>query len=257
MLYYCCPFLWHYMNTLASLVKIGFTINEAKTYLFLLIIAEGTAFQIAKGAQIPRTTTYAALESLKKQGIVTSYLKNNVQYFGAENPKQIATNLEQRQAILAEVLPSLQALSVETSINPSVKMLTGVRGMRAALDDILDTLKKMGEKTLYAASYPDVMDALPKYYHKWVSHREALGVVTKMIVPESAKSRNIFYEGHNRQVRFMPQPYLFQCSMDIYGNKIVFFSLREGMIYSIILESSTISDAFRRFFLFAFDRLPG
>lgn len=244
------------MSTLASLVRVGLSQNEAKVYLCLLKIIEGTAFQIAKGANMPRTTAYAALESLKTQGIVTSFRKNSVLFFTAENPKQILTILQQKQEILTELLPELQALSVGTDIQPSIKMFTGVAGMKTALEDILETLEKTGQKTLYAASYPDVMDALPKFYHAWVARREKLGVMTKMIVPESAQSRTTFYEGHHRQVRFMPEPYLFQCSMDIYGNKIVFFVLKEGVTYSIILESPTISDAFLRFFLFAFDHLP-
>ena len=237
-------------------MSVGLTQNEARIYLCLLKLIEGTAFQVAKNASMPRTTVYATLESLKSQGLITSFRKNGVLFFTAENPKQILTILKHKQEILQEMLPTLQALSVGVDVKPSIKMFTGAQGMKEALEDILETLEKTGEKTLYAASYPDVMDALPKYYHEWVKRREDLGVATKMIIPESARNKKTFYEGHNRQVRFMPEPYLFECSMDIYGNKIVYFSLREGIVYSIILESPTISNAFLRFFLFAFDHLP-
>jgi len=243
------------MNNLVSLVRVGLSQNEAKVYLCLLKIIEGTAFQIAKGADMPRTTAYTSLESLKAQGLVTSFRKNNVLYFTAENPKQILSILKNKQEIMNELLPALQSLSIGTDVQPTIKMFTGVQGMKTALEDILETLEKTGEKMIYAASYPDVMDALPKYYHQWVARREKMGVATKMIVPESAKNRTVFYEGHNRQVRFMPEPYLFQCSMDIYANKIVYFVLKEGVTYSIILESPTIADAFLRFFLFTFDHL--
>ncbi|MFA5945757.1 MAG: helix-turn-helix domain-containing protein [Patescibacteria group bacterium] len=244
------------MNTVSSLTKVGLSQNEAKIYLCLLKIIEGTAFQIAKRADIPRTTVYASLESLKAQGLVTSFRKNNVFYFTAENPKQILTILRHKQEIMNELLPSLQALSVGTDIQPSVKMFTGTQGLKLAFEDILETLKSTGEKVLYAAAYPDVMDALPKYYHEWVKRREKLDVTTKMILPESARDRTNFYEGHNRQVRFMPEPYLFQCAMDIYAHKIVYFATKEGQTYSIILESPIIADAFLQFFLFAFDHLP-
>ncbi|MDP2631588.1 MAG: helix-turn-helix domain-containing protein [Candidatus Uhrbacteria bacterium] len=244
------------MNTVSSLVRIGLTRNEAKVYICLLKIIEGTAFQISKRSDIPRTTTYTALESLKAQGLVTSFRKNNVLYFTAENPKQILTILKHKQELMDELLPSLQALSVGTDIQPSVKMFTGTQGMKLAFEDILETLERTGQKTLYAAAYPGVMDALPKYYHAWVKRREELGVHTKMIVPESTRNQKLFYEGHNREVRFMPEPYLYQSAMDIYANKIVYFSVKEGTTYSIIVESPTIADAFLKFFLFAFDHLP-
>jgi sugar-specific transcriptional regulator TrmB len=244
------------MNTIASLIRVGLTQNEARVYTCLLKIIEGTVFQIAKIAEMPRTTTYATLESLKTQGLVTSFRKNNVQYFTPENPKQILTILKHKEEIMQELLPTLQALSVGTDVQPSVKMFTGPQGMKLAFEDILETLEKTEQKILYAAAFPDVMDILPKYYHEWVKRREKLGVSTKMILPESARDRKIFYEGHNRQVRFMPEPYLYQCAMDIYGNKIVFFASREGTVYSVILESPTIAAAFLKFFLFAFDHLP-
>lgn len=244
------------MNIATTLTKLGFSENEAKIYVVLLKMLEGTVFQIAKRSEIPRTTTYATLELLKAQGLVTAFRKNNVQYFTPENPKQILTMLKHKEEILNELLPTLQALSMGTDVQPSVKMLTGTQGMKFAFEDILDTLEKEDQRILYAAAFPDVMDALPKYYHSWVKRREELGVTTKMILPESSRDRKAFYEGHNRQVKFMPEPYLFQCAMDIYGNKIVFFSLREGMTYSVILESPTIAEAFLKFFLFAFDHLP-
>ncbi len=244
------------MDTIASLGRIGFTQNEAKVYICLLKIIEGTVFQIAKRAEMPRTTTYATLESLKSQGLVTSFRKNNVQYFTPENPKQILTILKHKEEIIQELLPALHALSEGTDIQPSIKMLTGPQGLKLAFEDILETLERTEQKVLYAAAFPDVMDILPKYYHEWVKRREKLGVTTKMILPESARDRKIFYEGHNRHVRFMPEPYLYQCAMDIYGDKIVFFSSREGMAYSVILESPTIASAFLKFFLFAFDHLP-
>lgn len=244
------------MNTVTSLTRLGLSANEAKIYVCLLKILEGTVFEIAKRADIPRTTTYTALESLKAQGLVTGFRKNNVQYFTPENPKQILTILKHKEEIMHELLPSLQALSIGTDIQPSVKMFTGTQGMKLAFEDILETLEKSEQRVLYAAAFPDVMDLLPKYYHNWVKRREELGVTTKMILPELARERKNFYEGHNREVRFMPEPYLYQCAMDIYGNKIVYFSMREGTIYSIILESPTIADAFLKFFLFAFDHLP-
>lgn len=244
------------MNIATKLAQLGFSQNETKIYLCLLKMLEGTVFEIAKRAGTPRTTTYATLESLKSQGLVAVFRKNNVQYFTPENPKQILIMLKHKEEIMSELLPALQALSVGTDIQPSIKMFTGTQGIKHAFEDILDTLEKMDQRILYAAAFPDVMDALPKYYHTWVKRREELGVSTKMILPESSRERKVFYEGHNRQVRFMPEPYLFQCAMDVYGNKIVFFSLREGMNYSVILESPTIADAFLKFFLFAFDHLP-
>lgn len=244
------------MNTITSLTRLGLSSNEAKIYVCLLKILEGTVFEIAKRASIPRTTAYTALESLKTQGLVTGFRKNNVQYFTPENPKQIITILQHKQEIINEILPTLQALSLGTDVQPSIRMFTGTQGIKLAFEDILDTLEQTDQRILYTAAFPDVMDALPKYYHSWVKRREELGVSTKMILPESSRDRKVFYEGHNRQVKFMPEPYLFACAMSIYGNKIVFFALREGTAYSIILESPTIANAFLKFFLFAFDHLP-
>ena len=244
------------MNLLHALKEYGLTENEAKIYLFLLEQVESSIYEIAKGISVPRTTVYATIETMIKSGLLQSFKKNNVLYITPANPTQLIQQLEEKRKIVDEILPELKALAETSDIKPVVKLYTGREGLITVFEDILETLEKKKLKHLYAATDLDVIEYLADYFPNWLTRRVGLGVFTNMIIPESAKSQKAYYAGSFREARFLPGKFGFEVSMDIYGDKIAFFSLKGGNIYSVIIESPTISKMFLQFFNFTWECLP-
>jgi sugar-specific transcriptional regulator TrmB len=238
---------------LTSLETYGFTQNEASIYLNLLKNIEATAFQIAKNTGIPRTTVYLTLESLKKQGFISQLRKNNIAYFTPQSPNQLLRVLKKKEEVINEIMPQIRALSSRNIETPTAKLFVGLEGIRTGLEDILETLKDEKIKQIHATSQSDLLEYLPKYFPAWLRNREELGVFTKLILPYNG--RDYLKSNELREVRILPEKFPFTTSVTIYANKIAFFSLQEDNHYCVILESKSITEMFKQFFLFSWEML--
>ncbi|OIO20377.1 MAG: hypothetical protein AUJ23_00515 [Candidatus Magasanikbacteria bacterium CG1_02_32_51] len=241
------------MEIKQALELYGFTKNETLIYVHLLKRLESAVFDIAKSTGIPRSTVYITLESLKKQGFISQFRKNNVSYFTLESPNRLISLLKQKEAIMNEIMPQIQALTSQSIDTPVAKLFTGTNGVKAGLEDILETLNNQKIKQIFATSQPDLLKYLPKYFPNWLKQRENLGVFTKLILPANAKKyldTNIL-----RDVRYLPEKFPFTCSVTIYGNKLAFFSFEGSEPYCVIIESKSITWMFAQFFSFAWEML--
>ncbi len=243
-------------NISIALEQYGFTQNQTKIYLFLLETVESTVFTIAKETNVPRTTAYATLEQMKSKGIVSSFKKGSTLYFTPASPSKLIQLLKQRQEVLQEILPELQAMIDTSEVKPGVRIYEGIEGLKLVYEDILETLQNHNIKMLYAAAHPEIFQFLPKYFPDWLERRVAAGIQTQLIMPMDTSNQEVFEDNQNREIRYMPADYPFQCSMDIYADKIAFFSFKGNKIYSIVIESGTITNLWKQFFRFTWNRLP-
>ena len=244
-------------HLIQSLRDYGFSENEAEVYLFLLRSLESTAFAIATATRIPRTTVYSVLESLSASRFISSFRKNNVLYFTPESPNRLIHLLKEKEKIINDVLPDIRALGNGTGEVPMTRMYVGIEGLKIVHEDILETLERDGVKKLYAVAQEDIFDILPKYFPEWLKRRKAMGVFTELIVPESLRAglHPLFKKDDGRDIRFMPDTFPLNCSLELYSDKMAVMSYRDGEIYSVIIESGTFTSLFRQFFLFTWSML--
>ncbi|MEI6144413.1 MAG: helix-turn-helix domain-containing protein, partial [Candidatus Berkelbacteria bacterium] len=73
----------------ATLKNLGFSENEAKVYLASLEMGVSSAQEIAKKADILRTTGYSVLEQLVVRGVIIKTKKNSVNRYFAESPESL------------------------------------------------------------------------------------------------------------------------------------------------------------------------
>lgn len=234
----------------SGLVHYGLSKNEASIYIYLLKVLQANAFTIAKHTSIPRTTCYKTLDSLKTQGLVSSFTKNKVLFFSPANPNHLKEILTEKQTVLEPILPELHALVDHAPHNPELKLYVGISGIKEVLGEILDTCMKERIKTLYVASNPTLLDAIPKFLPNWIQQRAAQGIHTKMIIPSSMQHRKEYYTGYSREVKLLPDEFFFESAIDIYGDQAAFFSYKEGQYYSVILNSPTMVNVMKQLFLF-------
>jgi hypothetical protein len=143
---------------------------------------------------------------------------------------------------LADMLiPELRPYINKEQSSPNTKIYMGVEGLKTTFEDIYETLQKEKIKRLYAISGVKLFKILPKYLPDWIKRREQLGVFTQMIA-ERGDTPTSYTSNTSRDVRFLPKGIMdLDCSIDIYGNKVACISMRDGEIYSAIIESTTIT----------------
>src|SRR3989344_849600 len=85
------------MEIESALKEFGLSENEIKVYLALIKTGESTVQNIAKNAELPRTTTYHLLESLEQKSLVGFVIKESKKYFQAAPPKKLIQTLEEKK----------------------------------------------------------------------------------------------------------------------------------------------------------------
>lgn len=78
---------------IAQMVKMGFTVYEAKTYLALLKSNPATGYEVSQIAHIPRSVIYSVLRKLESEGIVISIHDKPKKYIPL-SPKQFLSKME-------------------------------------------------------------------------------------------------------------------------------------------------------------------
>jgi sugar-specific transcriptional regulator TrmB len=242
------------MNTLQQLRKIGLTDNEAQIYVYLLKTSKdigNTAFEISKSTKIPRSTVYLTIDSLSERRLVSSFTKNNVLHYLAENPKTLKTDLEEKQELLAQLIPNLNMLRDDVLINPSVKSYTGKEGVRIVFDDIYDNPHKKGIKEFHTISHPNLVEYLPKYLPKLLEYKKQINIFTKLIAPYETKAKppKEYTPDSHKEVRFLPENLKMPGTIVVYGKKVAILGLKENEVYSVIIESPVISQMMDSLFM--------
>lgn len=240
-------------STINSLIAYGLTANEAAIYVCLLRKLDASVFEIAKETGIPRPTVYITLEKMKEQKLVSLLRKNNIQYYEPENPSRLKMIIEEKNSILSSLLPELNAI-IDTDVDrPDIRLYTGPSGAKIVLEDILDTLERKNLHELLAASRTEILDRFPSYFPDWVSRREKLKIKTKLLLPKSDEKKHAFEPNQLREVRYLPDNFGFRAMIEIYGTKMAVFNLKEGEIYSIIIDSEPIVQTFIQLFSFTWE----
>jgi len=75
-----------------NLQKLGFTENEARTYVGLLSLKEATAREIHEYTRVPRPKVYGVLEKMEKKGYV-EVKEGKPAYFKGLDPEQLTEKL--------------------------------------------------------------------------------------------------------------------------------------------------------------------
>ena len=246
------------MNIEKALEFYGLTEKEITLYLCLLKQLELSVFEISKQTGIARTTVYATLEEMKKKGIVNSSKKNNVVHYSPENPKQLVSLLKEKEWKINDVLPEMMSLINLGKNNANTELYTGEGGVRRVFDDVIITLQKQHIPIFYSVSQIDIMDAFPRFLPEWIHRRHSIKrTFTYMLVPGGLKEKmpKILNSNASRETRFFPVEFPFDCTVMIYGRKTAVISLRDGEYYSIMIDSESVTNTFKQFFLFAWQMI--
>jgi len=82
-----------YPELIGKLKKLGFTENEAKIYVGLLLMGDATAREIHEFTHVPRTKIYATLERMSKKKYV-EVIEGTPAYFRCIDPEKLTEKLK-------------------------------------------------------------------------------------------------------------------------------------------------------------------
>lgn len=242
---------------LEELKKIGLSNNEANVYLALLELGSATVQQIAGKAEVNRPTTYVQLESLMKNGLVTSFEKspNNKKYkpknyFRAEDPEYLQKfigrerkQIEERERELTGILPELGQLFASSGERPRVRFFDGIEGLKTMDEEFLKVKNKFIEGV---SSLDDVEKIFSPETDNYTERRIKKGIRSRGIY---TSSRGPFLKNTDarmlRESRFVPaEKFPFSCDITVFDDSVAVASLRDK-VFGVVIESKQIADSVR------------
>jgi len=227
-------------NTLIN--NLNFSEKKALIYLTLLELGEAVVVDIAKKANLKRTTVYNILPELIQGGFVKITKKNKTKYFFVEDPRQLKTEAEEKLKNIEKIVPELESIQSILPYNPKIVFLEGIGGMKDLYEDVIKSVKP-GDEILSFVGLTNVYQFVPKEVAKrYIDNRIKKKVINRIIASNNlvAKEWQESAEKDLRIIKVVEKNFDFQADMKIYGNKVAFLSFKENFMGAII-ESREIA----------------
>ena len=240
-----------HMNQWNKLLKsLGLSDSEANIYLISLEMGPAPVQDIAKKANVSRVTTYTVIETLMKDGLMSTVQKGKKNLYVAESPERLVSFVRSRvdrmEATLEEVKASLNDLKLlQRGEKPVVKMFEGEDGIKAILDDMLHSnVDRIFEfANLESVRRVFSREALKPYADELT--RKKLPVTAIYAKPASIVDRP------NIDLHVLPEAeFPFDGDIVVYGNKVAFFTFR-GKLLSVLIESEDLANTVKQMFRLA------
>lgn len=241
------------------LKKLGLSEKETKVYLAALELGPETARNIARSAELTRTTAYIHIKSLMRRGLVSSGMRDKKTIFSAEPPENLSVLLEIRKketkqltAEIQKAMPKLRLLFETTEERPRMRFFEGKEGLKAIVNDF------MKSKFPSVEEFTSIDDAYAFSPPQRNGYREKIKRKFRKI-----PMRTIYTSTHGqllkpkeklKERRYVPrEKFPFTGSATVYGNKISLIS-QKRTVMGVIIESKEIADTLRAMFNLAWSQ---
>ena len=239
----------------STLKQVGLNEKQAKIYLAALELGETTIKEIAKKAEIKRTTIYDLIDEMLESGLIRQTIKGVKKRFIAASPEELQLLVQKREALLSQIMPTLNSMSNVGNVKPKIRFYEGRAGL---LEIYADTLKYSSEILAFASD--DVAKILGMdWAERYIKQRVHKKIYYKGIIAQSALIEKEFATKNQEQLRSAKmidsQKYPFSNEIMIYGHqKIAIISAKDAM--GIIIESAEIYQTQKSIFELLWDNLP-
>ena len=234
------------MEIISILNKIGLNKKEADIYLAVLEHGPETITNIAKLSGYKRTTLYNIIEDLVQRGFLLASVRNQHNYYDAENPKKILTNLKSRQKDLEQILPDLESLRNTKYQAPQVVVYESVDAIKQVYDDVYDFVNNKDE-ILWVTSIADLNKYLPDVLETWMTMLREKGQknykVRELLFDDEAGRKYLKLLRQNKikhPVRLLPADFPIYNDMTLYGDKAILASFHKRSFVTVIKDKEVV-----------------
>jgi len=225
------------------LKKIGLTSNEVKTYIYLLKKGEVRAGIIAGETDINRSLMYRVLEELKKKGLISSVIKENRNYYRANDPKNIKRMIQEKEAEIEELIKNLSSIKKDEKDEMKIEVYSDIQGIKSILKRQLDEAKEF----FVIGAGNEFSNLAEFFYDKYHNLRIERKINQKILFKKEALERaKKIAEAPFSDVRLLKDEYKVPFGTIIWKDKVALLSWKDKRI--ILITSSNISEGFKEQF---------
>ncbi len=233
-----------------QLTQLGLSDNEARVYMAALALGSASAGVIARQSSVKRPTTYVALESLIKLGLVAEVPNPKEKLFKAEEPEKLSrlTKKLRRQAMAAELaldtlLPELKAIQKNLIEAPKVTFHQGLAGAIKIAEEVSESRSPWyffgaSEEIIKTLGHQKINEAMIETNEL----REKVGrPMSYYITDRGFKTVKRFQKDNPkaRKVKFLAETIKPRSILFIYDNKVGIINVSEAP-FGAVIESKEV-----------------
>jgi len=242
------------MNIDDVLKSLGFKDKKAQVYRVCLELGQANAQEIAKLAQIERTSVYAILDSLVEDGLISVVVKKKRKVYISENPNNLMELLKGKVELFEKTLPMFTSIFREASKKPQIRYYQGRDNLKEILRDSLSSKEKI---IRHFTSAQDIVEIFGKeYLEHYVENRVKNGIGVLSLRPKDKEADNWYLKADNKDVlregRFLPENISFDVVCFIYDNKVSIISSKNES-FGFIVESNEFAEFMKSIFYLIWD----
>ncbi|HEY4497761.1 MAG TPA: helix-turn-helix domain-containing protein [Candidatus Paceibacterota bacterium] len=230
-------------NILNSLEYLGLAPKEARIYIALLELGEGTVIDIAKKIGMKRTSVYNILPNLMKRRLIKTSSRGKHRVFFVEDVSPFTIDINEKIKIVEKILPELRAMQNILPLKPRITFYEAFEGTKDLYQDTLESCAS-GDTILSYTGLFDFHTYMPREFERaYIEERVKKKIRIKIIAPRSKVAGEWAHNGPKelRETRLInSSQFRFNADMEIYANKIALISYRENFL-GVIIESTEIN----------------
>ncbi len=235
-----------------ELVRFGLDENEARVFLCLLEMGPSGISEVARRANMNRTTLYAVFDRLSEKSLLTFSVQGKRRTYVAQPPEQVKKMIQDRLAIFEELLPDLLNRRKKSAQKPVLKYFDGLEGIKTVF---LDSLQAKDEEIIGFCGVEALQStdkALRLFWEReYIPKRKARKKFVRLIVPENEEGRE-FRENDAEQYResrmVSGSRYNFECEIHAYDDTVAIVSYSKGEEFAVEIISKPIANTVKMLF---------
>ncbi len=240
------------------LQEVGLTKNEIKVYLALLDLGESKTGEILHKSGLNSGKIYEILDSLKRRGLVSVVIRNNVQYFSPAEPQRLfdyleeeRTKLKEKQEDFRKIIPDIMKKINSRKQDAKVEVYYGFQGMKTAYSKEIPRYKKGAISYIFGVTaYKNYEKKVNDFFSNSIMpKREAAKVEARRIFSEDSRNEKGYYQ-KGAKTKYLP--YSSPVSINVMGDLITIGIITEEPLV-ISIESAEVAKSFIQQFDFLWE----
>lgn len=237
------------------LEQLGFSKNEIKVYFALLELDQSSATPVVRKSKIPNSKIYPTLEKLIQKGLVSFVIKNKVKHFQASDPRNLIDLIKKKKIELSEQEKRIKDLIPQIELNRKLlnrkqeaKIYESLDGVKAAFNDILNSLQKGDEYYVFTLGQELQRKELILFFNQYHLRRLEKGIKVKLLTKINLK--NVFskyYYLKNKQTEIRYTNLSLPTGVFVYKNKVMTLVWGENPT-AFLIESENNYKRYKEFF---------
>ena len=239
------------MNNITDYLKeLGLNTGEIRAYQALAKLGEAPASQIAKSANMPRTTAISILEKLILDKLVSAHKYKGKTFYWIESPQAFMDSLNVKLEIAKEMDIELRNIYKSEGVFPAVEVHDTISGIRSFIEKIVSNSRP--KSIIYTIDSPNKGNYSKIYPEKkettLLNLKKKKDIHTLTLIPYGSFKDIASYKLSSQHITLkeLPPGIDFESSMWLINDKLVHFSGNPPFIVAI--KHQKIIESFKQLF---------